>query len=93
MKKFLALLLAVVMVLSLAACGSEAPAPAPTEAPAEQPAETPAEQPADAVVRAVYCQKLAHQITSAAQRGRSAPENRAGRYSGPNGGRWPPCPR
>lgn len=27
MKKFLALLLAVVMVLSLAACGSEAPAP------------------------------------------------------------------
>lgn len=45
MKKFLALLLAVVMVLSLAACGSEAPAP--TEAPAEQPAETPAEQPAE----------------------------------------------
>ena len=35
------------MVLSLAACGSEAPAPAPTEAPAEQPAETPAEQPAE----------------------------------------------
>lgn len=47
MKKFLALLLAVVMVLSLAACGSEAPAPAPTEAPAEQPAETPAEQPVE----------------------------------------------
>lgn len=47
MKKFLALLLAVVMALSLAACGSEAPAPAPTEAPAEQPAETPAEQPAE----------------------------------------------
>ena len=47
MKKFLALLLAVVMVLSLTACGSEAPAPAPTEAPAEQPAETPAEQPAE----------------------------------------------
>ena len=45
MKKFLAVLLAVVMVLSLAACGSEAPAPAPTEAPAEQPAETPAEEP------------------------------------------------
>ena len=45
MKKFLALLLAVVMVLSLAACGSEAPAP--TEAPAEQPAETPTEQPAE----------------------------------------------
>ena len=47
MKKILALLLAVVMVLSLAACGSEAPAPAPTEAPAEQPAETPAEQPTE----------------------------------------------
>lgn len=47
MKKFLALLLAVVMVLSLAACESEAPAPAPTEAPAEQPAETPTEQPAE----------------------------------------------
>ena len=47
MKKFLALLLAVVMVLSLAACGSEAPATAPMEAPAEQPAETPAEQPAE----------------------------------------------
>ena len=47
MKKFLALLLAVVMVLSLAACRSEAPAPAPTEAPAEQPAETPTEQPAE----------------------------------------------
>ena len=47
MKKFLALLLDVVMVLSMTACGSEAPAPAPTEAPAEQPAETPAEQPAE----------------------------------------------
>ena len=47
MKKFLALLLAVVMVLSLAACGSQAtPAPAATDAPAtEQPAETPAEEP------------------------------------------------
>ena len=47
MQTFRALLLAVVMVLSLAACGSEAPAPAPTEAPAEQPAETPTEQPAE----------------------------------------------
>ena len=33
MKKFLALLLAVVMVLSLAACGSGLSCPAPTEAP------------------------------------------------------------
>lgn len=48
MKKFLALLLAVVMVLSLAACGSQAtPAPAATDAPATEPAETPAEQPAE----------------------------------------------
>lgn len=51
MKKFLALLLAVVMVLSLAACGSETPAPAATEAPAEateapaEATEAPAEEP------------------------------------------------
>lgn len=42
MKKLLALLLAAVMVFSLAACGAETPAPAATEAPAvtEAPAET-----------------------------------------------------
>ncbi len=47
MKKLLALLLAAVMVFSLAACGAETPAPAATEAPAvtEAPAET--ETPAD----------------------------------------------
>ena len=47
MKKMLALLLAAVMVFSLAACGAETPAPAATEAPAvtEAPAET--ETPAD----------------------------------------------
>jgi len=38
MKKFLALLLAIVMVLSLAACGKKAE-PAPTEAPAPAPTE------------------------------------------------------
>ncbi len=46
MKRFLAMLLAVVMVFALAACGqpaAPAPAEAPTEAPAEQPAEAPAE--------------------------------------------------
>ena len=54
MKRFLAMLLAVVMVLTMAACGQQAaPAPAapaaeaPAEAPAEQPAEAPAEAPAE----------------------------------------------
>ncbi len=48
MKKYLALLLALVMVFALAACGgtTETPAPA-TEAPAAEP-ETPAEEPAEA---------------------------------------------
>ena len=52
MKKILAVLLAMVMVLGLVACGStatpEAPKteePAATEAPAEQPTEQPAEEP------------------------------------------------
>ena len=52
MKKILAVLLAMVMVLGLVACGStatpEAPKteePAATEAPAEQPTEQPAEKP------------------------------------------------
>ena len=45
MKKFVALLLALAMVLSLAACGASEPAPAPTDAPkAEAPAETPKEE-------------------------------------------------
>ena len=49
MKKVLALLLAVVMVFALAACGQSA-APAPSAAPAEAPAasEAPAEAPAEA---------------------------------------------
>ena len=47
MKRFLAMLLAVVMVLTMAACGQQAaPAPAETAAPAEAPAE-PAEAPAE----------------------------------------------
>ena len=45
MKKALAIILALVMVLSLAACGSTA-TPAPTEEPKT---ETPAEQPAETV--------------------------------------------
>ena len=50
MKKLIALLLALVMVFSLVACGqkSAAPAPAATEAPkAEAPAAAPAEAPAE----------------------------------------------
>ena len=52
MKKFFALILALAMVLSLAACGAKAPeAPAEPAAPAapEAPAETPAEAPAEPV--------------------------------------------
>ena len=41
MKKFIAMLLALAMVLSLAACGSK------TDAPAETKAQTAAEKPAD----------------------------------------------
>ena len=44
-KKYLALLLALVMVFALAACGSTAETPAATEAPAAEP-ETPTEEPA-----------------------------------------------
>ena len=48
MKKAIALLLALVMVLSLAACGAKTEAPAATEAPkAETPAATPTEAPAE----------------------------------------------
>ena len=47
MKKLIAMLLALVMVLSLAACGGSEPAPAATEAPAPAPAatEAPTEAP------------------------------------------------
>ncbi len=45
MKKVLSMILAFVMVLSLAACGGKEEAPA--EKPAEKPAETPAETPAE----------------------------------------------
>lgn len=68
MKKIFALLLALVMVFALCACGAkEAPAAAPAEkpaaAPAEKPAEAPAEAPADAapaypetnIVFSVFC--------------------------------------
>lgn len=48
MKKLIALLLALVMVFALCACGQTAApaAPAATQAPAEKPAEAPAEAPA-----------------------------------------------
>ena len=49
MKKLIAMLLALVMVFGLVACGAkeEAAAPAETQAPAAAPAETPAEAPAE----------------------------------------------
>ena len=51
MKKLIALLLALVMVIGLAACGgsatTETKAPAATEAPTEAPAEAPTEAPAE----------------------------------------------
>ena len=46
MKKLFALLLAAMMVLSLAACGSKEEPAAEEKPAAEQPAETPAEEPA-----------------------------------------------
>lgn len=52
MKKLLAILLALIMVLSMVACGAKeepaAPAEKPAEAPAEKPADAPAEEPAEA---------------------------------------------
>lgn len=49
MKKLLALLLALVMVFSLVACGgkTDEPADQPADTPADQPADTPADEPAD----------------------------------------------
>ena len=49
MKKFIALTLALLMVLSLCACGAK-PAETPAETPAEAPAEQPAEAPAEEIV-------------------------------------------
>ena len=47
MKKLIAMLLALVMLLALCACGqTAAPAAQPTAAPAEEPAAEPAEEPA-----------------------------------------------
>ena len=50
MKKLIAMLLALVMLLALCACGqTAAPAEQPTAAPAEEPAAEPAEEPTDDV--------------------------------------------
>ena len=53
MKRFLAMLLAVVMVFALAACGQQA-APAPTAAPADEPAPAPVEEPASTEKTVAY---------------------------------------
>ena len=66
MKKTLAILLALAMVLSLAACGS-----APAAAPAEEPA-APAEEPAaaeDKVYTVGICQLVQHVALDAATQG------------------------
>ena len=74
MKKTLAILLALAMVLSLAACGSApaaAPAEEPTTAPAEEPA-APAEEPAaaeDKVYTVGICQLVKHVALDAATQG------------------------
>ncbi len=52
MKKFLAIVLALTMVLALCACGAKTEAPA--EAPAETPAEAPAEAPAEKGANTLY---------------------------------------
>ena len=49
MKKFIALLMAVMMILTLAACGSEKPAEQPTEAPTQAPTQAPTEAPTQPV--------------------------------------------
>ena len=53
MKKILALLLALVMVFALCACGQK-PAPAPSDTPADQPADEPAGD--DIVLDVIICQ-------------------------------------
>ena len=57
MKKLLALVLAVLMVISMAACGNTA-APAEPQAPADTPVETPAEKPADPPAASAEKQKM-----------------------------------
>ena len=60
MKKIISLLLALVMVLSLAACGAKEEAPAETQAAAEAPAEAPAaEKTVVTVIAAQYGTKTA----------------------------------
>jgi len=54
MKKIIALLMAMVMVLSLAACGAKEEAPAETQAAAEAPAEAPVAEAAEFKVGAIY---------------------------------------
>lgn len=72
MKKLLAMLLAMTMVFSMAACGSkeEAPAEAPAETEAEAPAEEEAEAPAEGETYTVgICQLVQHPALDAATQG------------------------
>ena len=64
MKKFIASLLAVCTILSLAACGAKEEKPA--ETPAETPVEAPAETPAETMVLRLANSHNAEHITSQA---------------------------
>ena len=68
MKKFLAMLLTMVMVLSLAACGAKEEAPATTpNAPAEQPADTTDTAGASFVLKLGHACSAAHPYNQGAQ--------------------------
>ena len=76
MKKILALLLAAVMLLALAACGTTndttTEPPAGTDAPATEPAESPADEGGDAdgeVLKVGVCQLAVHPALDAATEG------------------------
>ena len=68
MKKLLAMLLALVMVLSFAACGTtEEPVEEPTDAPVEEPTEEPTEEPAEATYTLGLGTVVSQKVGDAAQ--------------------------
>ncbi len=82
MKKYIALLLALVLTFALCACGntvtgpgpeenpnSEAPASEPAEAPSEAPTEEPTEAPSDETFVIGVCQQMTHPALDLATQG------------------------